>query len=243
VANLGQSWYGPDQELEVLRRYGLKLAPKVCVWIFYEGNDLSDMFRYKKATQDWEMYSKDFHSFLQRSFSKNAVFALGQFLHSLQPQRESPMEQWKEQSGIFRSASGQETRLFFYYKGLHLSNADRIAIEDLRVILGQAHNLCQDAGAKFLLIFAPTKFRVYRDFTEFDTYAQARYWVVNDLPQIFRTIVHEDFPDGGYLDLTTVLSEQARQKPLLYFDNDTHWTAEGHRIIASAIANIVRQWE
>jgi hypothetical protein len=48
VANLGQSWYGPQQELEVLRRYGVELAPKVCVWVFFEGNDLADLRRYKE---------------------------------------------------------------------------------------------------------------------------------------------------------------------------------------------------
>jgi len=52
VANIGQSWYGPQQELELLKRFGLKLAPKACVWIFFEGNDLWDFYRYKEAAQD-----------------------------------------------------------------------------------------------------------------------------------------------------------------------------------------------
>ena len=39
VANLGQSGYGPQQELAVLKRYALPLRPKYFVWVFYEGND------------------------------------------------------------------------------------------------------------------------------------------------------------------------------------------------------------
>jgi hypothetical protein len=133
--------------------------------------------------------------------------------------------------------------LYFHDKGRHLSDDDRTALEDLRLILGQAHSLCHAAGAKFLVVFAPTKFRVYKDFTDFDTEAQARYWVINDLPQKIKAMVHEDFPDRGFLDLTTALIEQAKQEPLLYFDYDTHWSAEGHRVVASAIANFLRQWE
>jgi len=242
VANLAQSWYGPQQELELLRRYGLRLNPKVCVWVFFEGNDLADLSRYKMATRDWEMYSKDFHSFRQRSFTKNAIVALSGLLHSL-PTRRVPQAYLRTTpSGIFTSSLSQKTRLYFHYKGFHLSDDDRTALEDLRVILGQAHNLCHGAGAKFLLVFAPTKFRVYRDVTEFDPHTQERYWVINDLPQKLEAMLFKDFPDGKFLDLTTPLVEQTKQKPLLYFAYDSHWSAEGHRVVASAIANVLRQW-
>lgn len=242
VANLGQSWYGPQQELELLRRYGLKLAPKVCVWVFFEGNDLWDFHRYKEATQDWENYSKDFHSFRQRSFTKNAVSAFGRLLNSMQNPNVSRMDHNQGQSGIFTSPSGEETRLTFYQKSHHLSEKDRIALEEIRLILGQAHKLCHAAEAKFLLVFVPTKFRVYRDFMEFDSHALPRDWVINDLPQKIEAMVSEDLPDVKFLDLTTVFIEQVKQESLLYFDDDTHWSAEGHRLAAAAIANVLGHW-
>ena len=40
VANLGHSGYGPQQELVVLKRYGLPLHPHTVIWAFFEGNDL-----------------------------------------------------------------------------------------------------------------------------------------------------------------------------------------------------------
>jgi hypothetical protein len=46
VATLGRSGYGPQQELHVLRRFGLPLQPNTCVWAFYEGNDLQDVNAY-----------------------------------------------------------------------------------------------------------------------------------------------------------------------------------------------------
>jgi len=243
VANLGQSWYGPQQELEVLQRYGLELDPKVCVWVFFEGNDLYDMHRYKKATQDWNMYSKEFHSFRERSLTKNSILAFGRYLHSWQNQGVSRTEHRKGPYGIFRTLSGQESRMYFQYKGLYLSDHDRSVIPELRLILKQAHNLCQTVGAKFLFVFAPIKFRVYKDLTEFDTESQARYWVANDLPQKLRVMFLEDFADEEFLDLTPAFVEQAKQKLFLYFDYDTHWSPEGHRVVASAIANVLKKLE
>ena len=46
VANLGRTGYGPQQELEVLRRHGLAMHPRAVVWAFYEGNDLQDVATY-----------------------------------------------------------------------------------------------------------------------------------------------------------------------------------------------------
>ena len=243
VANIAQSWYGPNQELELLRRYGLRFDPKICVWVFYEGNDLADMQRYTMATRDWESFSKDFHSFRQRSFMKNAILAIRRMLPPIPNKNMFDRDRMKEQSGLYKSPSGQMIRLYFHDKGYYLSEDDRIAIKELSSVLGQAHQLCHAVGAKFFFVFAPTKFRVYRDFTEFSAEAQPRYWVINDLPQKLEAMVLENFPDGKFLDLTTALVDQAKQEPLLYFNYDTHWSAEGHRIAASAIANIVRQWE
>jgi hypothetical protein len=242
VANIGQSWYGPQQELDLLQRFGLKLAPKVCVWIFFEGNDLWDFYRYKEATQDWEHYPKDFHSFRQRSFTKNAVMAFGRLLNSMQNQKVSRMGHNKKQSGIFTSPSGQEIQLTFHYKGQHLSEKERLAIVEMWLVLGQAHKLCHAVGAKFLLVFASTKFRVYRDFMKFDTHSLPRYWVINDLPQKIEAMAYKGLPDVAFLDLTTVFIEQVKQKSLLYFDDDTHWSAEGHRLVAKAIANVLGHW-
>jgi hypothetical protein len=243
VANLAQSWYGPQQELELLRRYGLRMNPKVCVWVFFEGNDLTDVSRYKMATQDWETYSKDFHSFRQRSFTKNAVLAFQRLVQPILKKEVSLVNYIKEHSGFFSTPFGQKTRLTFHYGGYHLSENDRTAIKTLAGIIGQANSLCSVAGAKFLLVFAPTKFRVYKNFTEFDAQTQARYWVINDLPQRLEAMVHEELIDAEFLDLTAAFVGHAKQEALLYFDYDSHWSPEGHRVAASAIANSLKQWE
>ena len=87
-------------------------------------------------------------------------------------------------------------------------------------------------GVKFLRVFAPTKFRVYRYFMKFDTHSLPRYWVINDLFQKIEAMVYKGLPDVAFLDFTTVFIEQVKQESLLYFDDDTHWSAEGHRLVA-----------
>jgi hypothetical protein len=42
VVNLGRGAYGPQQELIVLKRYGLAYRPRVVIWQLFEGNDLAD---------------------------------------------------------------------------------------------------------------------------------------------------------------------------------------------------------
>src|SRR5262249_37749911 len=72
VANLGQYQYGPQQELVVLRRYGLPLRPHTVVWMFSEASDLADTIRYPREVGVRRHFWLDFHD---RSFTRNA-FAL-----------------------------------------------------------------------------------------------------------------------------------------------------------------------
>jgi hypothetical protein len=72
AANLGQSNYGPQQELIVLKRYGLPLSPKVVVWFFFGGNDLNDIDSYELHRQN--RYPT--HLLKSRSFTRNALHAL-----------------------------------------------------------------------------------------------------------------------------------------------------------------------
>ena len=59
---------------------------------------------------------------------------------------------------------------------------------------------------------------------------------VNDLPDRLRDIVADISPEIGYLDLTPALRSAARENTLVFFPDDTHWTAEGHRVVAAALA-------
>ena len=244
IANLGQSWYGPQQELEVLRQFGLPLHPKVCVWTFYDGNDLLDVRRYDQRLSNWKDFSRELHSFRQRSFTKNFLLAVRRLRDSLHQGSQDDAASREYLSGTFEDCSGSKSRTYFLDPDqLHLSAADDEVLEEIRSTLSQAYELCRINGIRFVLVFAPTKFRVYKEFTTFDLQARPRYWVINDLPQRLGAIVRESLPTGEFLDLTPTLIAKARCGSLLYYPNDTHWSPEGHRVAAAAIAQLLRKSE
>ncbi len=244
VANLGQSWYGPQQELELLRRYGLQLHPKVCVWAFYEGNDLWDMQRYNRAIRNWENFSKKLHSFRERSFTKNGVLGARRIFDLLRNYDVDYDTKLAEISAVFEESDGRKARIYFVGERTSLSASDYEALEELRPILGQAYKLCHANGAKFLFVFIPIKFRIYSGFVKFNANAQPLNWVNNDLPKMLEAIVREEAPSGKFLDLTPAFIEEARHGSLVYFPGyDTHWSPEGHRVAADAIANFLKQWK
>lgn len=244
VANLGQSWYGPQQELELLRRFGLPLRPDTCVWMFYEGNDLFDVQRYKWATKEWEVFSRNLHSFVQRSFSKNAMLAVRRLLDQIWIGSTEEIRWYEDRAGTFRSADGGDLRIYFPAPALPLSKSDEEALEEVRVNLIRANDLCHAIGARFLVVFAPNKFRVYKDFTELDAHAVPRDWMINDLPERIESLVGADIPDARFLDLTPVLKTQAGIGSLVYFPGrDTHWSPEGHRVAATAIGDVMTKWK
>jgi hypothetical protein len=49
VLNLGEVGFGPQDELKVLRQYGLSKHPKWVVLAYFEGNDLYDASSFEQA--------------------------------------------------------------------------------------------------------------------------------------------------------------------------------------------------
>src|SRR4029453_12291195 len=108
---------------ELLRRYGLPLRPRTCVWVFYEGNDLEDLHRYEKTAPNWPRLSKEMNSFWQRSFTRNGSLAVHRVANSLQGRPWSLEPVLVARSGLFQASSGT-TQLIFHNQGLYLSASD-----------------------------------------------------------------------------------------------------------------------
>jgi PAS domain S-box-containing protein len=135
----------------------------------------------------------------------------------------------------------EEGKQLVYVKGR--SRAVGLTLEELDALktsvtaIEEAHRLIRDKGGRLLVVFAPTAFRVYHDIADFkeagDDTAQ---WELNDLPDRFRRMISEISPDIGYLDLTSALKSAARNDTLVFLPDNTHWSAEGHRVVAKALA-------
>lgn len=239
VVNLAQSGYGPQQELEVLRRFGLPLAPKACVWGFFEGNDLGDVHRYEKVRRSWGALVGS--AFSQRSFAANALPAIRRLTGLDEGAREST-ERMKNRSCLVRGGDGRKARMYFWYEGHALSPEDRSALREIRRVLRQAADLCRERGIPLLVVFIPTNYRVYREAMDCKAGAEPLYWVANGLPQELEVIARQ--AEAGFLDLTRPLTTEAGRGGLVYFTEDTHWTAAGHAVAAAEIARALerRAW-
>jgi hypothetical protein len=233
VANLGQSGYGPQQELAVLRRYAGPLHPKVCVWTFYEGNDLDDVKRYEPRTQNG---GQDVRSTpWERSFGRNVFSFISLKLGDILPidaGDDAP-------SGHFQDGNGRTTRLFFLDRGARVPRQEHSALEEVVSVLTAAHAECTANRITLFVVFAPQKFRVYQKYCTFRPDNPCARWVLDDLPVRLRARVAAISPEIGFLDLTPALAAEAAQGRLLYFADDTHWSAAGHQAAGRAIAEAV----
>jgi hypothetical protein len=228
VDNLGQVGYGPQQELAVVRRYALPMHPRVVVWIFFEGNDLADIGAYRVFAADFEAARAARHDFGARSFTRNAAEQLMYLVGNPRPSAVPRSARW--------TTPGQNERLYFLYAAGPLSEADQAALRDLESILAKAATLSNEAGAHFVLAFAPDKFRACRRSLTFEPHAEAAQWTLSDLPERMAAMAARLPGEVTYLDLTPTLASRCDAGELPYFREDSHWNTDGNRIVAQELA-------
>ena len=226
VANLGQMAYGPQQESIVLDRYGLPLKPRTVVWMFFEGNDLTDVMHYREARR------KPATTFEQRSF----------LFSSLKLAKHHIFSRNQKPAGIrragFLSTSGT---MYFSNPAAPLNAEDLSALDETLAILADAGRRCRAQNAHLIFVFVPDKFRVFHDLCSFPEASECRNWTLNDLPLRMRKAI-TSIPDLGYVDLTPALISAAEQGKLPYYPDDMHWTPEGHRVAAESINAYLAQY-
>lgn len=236
VANLGQSGYGPQQELAVLRRYALPLHPRSVVWVFFEGNDLLDAEEYVDKVSFLKSNWNSLDTAWDRSFTRNALSWLTGVIQGCVPSR---TVEFRTARGIVWDIEGREHQL--YVKGRSrsagLTKRELDALKTSVAAIEEAYRLVQKEGARLIVVFAPTAFRVYHEIANFEKdMGDVARWDLNDLPDRLHKMMAEISPDIVYLDLTPVLQSAARNNTLVFLPDDTHWTSEGHRVVAEALA-------
>jgi hypothetical protein len=242
VVNLGRTGYGPQQERNVLVRHGLGLAPRTCVWAFYEGNDLQDLHEFdaNRKNLKWILDDRRSSSFYSRSFTRNGLgFAIRTWIH---PDPKRPADAF---AGRFTDRAGKDVDIYFSTGiqhgagGPELPRGGSTELKRVRAILAEAHDLCASRGIDLVVAFIPAKFRVYHDLCRFADDSPCRDWPIDDLPDVMAKAVGEIAPGIGFVDLTGPMRDSARAGGLVYLPDDTHWSAEGHDVAARAIAECI----
>lgn len=229
VANLGMSGYGPQQELQVLKRFALPLRPKTVIWIFYEGNDLENVREYAQEVPLLRSQAPWITRIWFPSFSRNVLGALLQTVRAC-----PPTETFQNQTVFFRDRAGDQIPLYFLDRE-SLNDPDQWTLDETVNILSDASEATREQGIRLIVVFAPTRYRVYRDLPNVKPAQAFDGGVVNDLPTRLGAMLKKAAPHIDYLDLTVALRGESAQGTLLYFEDDTHWNAEGHRFVAQTI--------
>jgi hypothetical protein len=237
VINLGQGFYGPQQELIVLKRYGLPFRPRTVIWAIYEGNDLEDISRYERSRAEWQAIKQTVQRPWERSFTRNTL----QTLLSLS-QGCTPYPQYIY-SGLFHDERGQPHRIYFVYPPHDGGSQQTEALDKLAVIIDEAVHSVRLTGADLVLLFIPTRKRVYEGFIDFASSTpkqedlDGKLNIAEELPRrLLTNKTHVQF-----VDLTSAFRKATAAGHILYFPDDTHWTEEGHRIGAELIHEAIRK--
>ena len=192
-----------------------------------EGTDLDDLPGYRRAIAHPQTF---WDRFVQRSFTRVVYRGVSHFFAPAKPLGIS-------RSGVVQRSDGKPVNVYCTFKPHPLTAEDLKAADGTGDIITQAYKLSAAQGARFLFVFAPDKFRVYRDVCRFPAQSECGRWVVTDLPERMRKIVTSIAPDIGYLDLTPALTDAAKNGVLPYYPDDVHWTPDGHKVAAEAIEN------
>ena len=254
--NLGLAGIGPVREAWLLEHHGLRLDPGVVIWFFFGGNDHRDVV---------QPLAHEYHG--RRTYGD--VFGadatprwilptlVGTLLESGGDRIPSPLPG-------FSLRPTPETRLWFLPEHLRQLTVSEAQLEaDLgwqaaqEAISGAAHRT-RETGARFLLVFLPTKAQVYLPFVDW-TEAELHDMATFDSPLDFDLGAEElallalehraDLEacvarfaarEGiAFLSATPGLEALAREGELGYFTCDTHWQDAGQRTLLDPLVEWV----
>jgi hypothetical protein len=235
VANLGVAGYGTAQELVVLNRDAVPLQPRVVAWFFFEGNDLYNDYQFENILRvPREVRATRYtygHGWWRRSFVRNAHAQLRLMLYPLVP---STCPHFGTVSvGPHR---GQKV-LFWPEAAVPWTEFERDRWDRAQDTLREAAKATRGRDVNLLLVYVPIKFRVYRDFIELPPGSELRDWALWPLPDLFAQFCRAE--GLACLDLTSLLRDSVRTGGMPYAPTDSHWSPEGHRLVARALEELL----
>ena len=182
VANLAVAGYGTLQELQVLKTDALRRRPTVVAWFFFEGNDLYDDQKFENARLAGPPSREDatpnraglarYHGWEQRSFVLNAFKWIRRSAHPLIPNQ---VPYWARLKGAGREAP----RLYFFgYGGVPWTKYEEERWAVARAAFEEGAAFSREHGIHLVLVYVPTKYRVFRDFIELPPASPMAGWDV-----------------------------------------------------------------
>ena len=233
VVNLGRGYYGPQQELIVLRRYGLSFNPRVVVWQLFEGNDLSDARRYA----EWQKNPISKESLALR-YTKTSLIAR---LLALTMPRGSAVPLRLQHKLQYKDGTTGSVSLEYSYIPDEPAR-EPLGFAETKSALEAGYRLCQSRGIKLVVIFVPIKVRVLEPFVLFDDQNDKDQYLPGGAVDSERDFAHEAAKfcrqlGCPFIDTTGALRRRAAEdNHFIYMTNqDSHLDVEGHKAVAETL--------
>ena len=268
VLNLAQSAFGPQEELNVLERYGLQKQPTWIVMAFFEGNDLHDAGAYERANPF--IVTRLGKYILTRAVEK---WEVGQ---TSEVDRDD-VRQLKDTAYLYPilvELRANDVQMAFFPPYVSWLSASLETIEpseNFRLVaesILSVQQLSKEINAEFLLVYIPSKPHVYLEYVSeaeilrsvFEDVKEVSldgsgllgfsadsvlpkdvYLRSDDQEQLLKNFAAEE--NIEFLDLTPIFKAEAAKGVELYYPYDTHWNQTGHDLAAQAIAERMRSTE
>lgn len=232
AVNLGTSGYGPQQQLAVLRRYGLSYNPRLVVWQVTEWNDVLDAQMYldrdeprAHALPPWSaLYAR--HSPVMQLFST--------WLPGRRPNLVA----------FHRSDGRVERQAFWPYRPDPHEQFPQ-AFAALEETIASAYAICRSRGIAFVVLYVPSHVRVLLPYMEFENEAERHRFCPGGLADRESDLAHAMAHFCAQLgcpliDMCPPLRQHATiDNRSIYVPNDPHLGSAGHDEVQRVLARYV----
>jgi hypothetical protein len=212
----------------------------VIVWFFFEGNDLYDDRSFAALTPrllaglaqgSGTEGLRAFHGWPVRSFTLNALALLRRWADPVLP-NQAPYG-----ARLIAPAPANAFVLFADYARWPWTKATAALWTRTQGSFRQGLTLARQRGVHLVLAFIPIKFRVYRPYIALPPGSPMHAWTLWPIREAFADFCRTEA--AVCLDLTVVLQRALDADGMPYAFTDTHWSAEGHDIVAHAVQEII----
>jgi hypothetical protein len=245
--NLGLGYYGPYQYLEIYKRYGLALHPKIALFCFFSGNDIRDIWQYKRWLADGIYYTHRDParvSFFRRYL--NAFMDAGEAIYVAVENwwHRRPGAALDPEVGVFR-VGGKDVRIKLDSDYWNLPGAPQQLLasdpwRDLSGLLAEFRELSQANGITPIVVYFPTSAQVYgRQFTGVGgSFVQEKMKTQVQLESneadALGMLASQN--DMRYINVLPVFQCLAARGDVLYYLVDSHWNSKGREAAAEFLA-------
>ncbi len=228
VLNLGYGGNGPLLELATLREYVAPLKPKTVLWLYFEGNDLTDLER-EKASPILARYLQN-AAYTQALADRQGEIdqALSKYLDKVEVHLKRKGKPWYHHPRLLESLrSFQLKNLKAALRLMHANLHEYVYQENVHLfeqVLQQARDTVRSWGGTLYFVYLPSFYR-------YD--GKSHIYPLNTRDLVISEVHRLAIP---LIDFTPVINDLPDPLALFPFRKNGHYNAEGYRLLAREIA-------